>query len=496
MPGHRPPDRGRRDQQRLGIGRVERADRVQPRQRLARGGAGNVRVRRGVDELQRLGDKFHLHHAARRMLHVPRPLRRKLARRRARIAAASARTRAGGGPLAMARAIAPAHARPAPAARPRRGRGSAPCAPRSRRRHVPPSAPGRGSARTRRARPRPGLCCRTGAAACPPHTSARSHRGRERGDEGVHGANEPLARRQAARAAALRDAGRMVVDQHQVEVGAGHHLPPAGLAEQHHRQSAAAHAAVAFGEIREHPREQGGIAASATPRARIPPASASSRALHGRDARWRNPPRARCARMIVDRVLQRSRASRQPRAQQARDVRLLLRRQQPLERRGCARQVVGERAARRRARRRSAPADAGLRWNSDSNCTPVGSRPRNASKRAKAASGLRLARQSARAACGSIASISSREPLRAQGARPAGLPAAHRRDDRDRGCRSPWRAARRAVGRRRVAGPRKSSAAASPSQAVRAPPRRRRPIAGLHARQVAQQDGGERRGSA
>ena len=78
----------------------------------------------------------------------------------------------------------------------------------------------------------------------------------ERGDEGVRRADVILAHRHPPLAAALGHPGRMVIDQHEVEIGAGQHLPPARLAERDHHHAAAAHPAVARGEIGEHARQQ------------------------------------------------------------------------------------------------------------------------------------------------------------------------------------------------------------------------------------------------
>ncbi len=89
--------------------------------------------------------------------------------------------------------------------------------------------------------------------------------------------HEPLADRHGARAAALRDVRRMIVDQHQVEVRPGHHLPPAGLAQSDHRHAAAAHPAEPRGEIRQDGGSNARSAASAIAVRRRPAASASSR---------------------------------------------------------------------------------------------------------------------------------------------------------------------------------------------------------------------------
>ena len=60
------------------------------------------------------------------------------------------------------------------------------------------------------------------------------------------------------RALALGRVFRVVVDQHQVEVGADHHLPPARLAERDDRHAPARHMAEARPEIGEHTRQQRG----------------------------------------------------------------------------------------------------------------------------------------------------------------------------------------------------------------------------------------------
>ncbi len=78
-------------------------------------------------------------------------------------------------------------------------------------------------------------------------------------------------------AVALRGVGRVVVDQHQVEVGAGHHLPPAGLAQQHHGHAAAGDAAVALGVAGQHAGQQHGQRRVGQGGAGSPAASASSR---------------------------------------------------------------------------------------------------------------------------------------------------------------------------------------------------------------------------
>ncbi len=70
----------------------------------------------------------------------------------------------------------------------------------------------------------------------------------------------------------------MVVHQHQVEVGARHHLTPAGLAHRHHRHRAAAHAAEARGEKSASTGGSSALsAASAIAVRRSPAASASIR---------------------------------------------------------------------------------------------------------------------------------------------------------------------------------------------------------------------------
>ncbi len=120
------------------------------------------------DQLQCLGDELHLDLPAGAQLHVPRPGGRQVAQPAGR---ASPRRRRG---CARAGRRRPAHraiaaatfARAAPPGRPPPAPGSAPCAPRS-------TPPPHGSGGRRPARPRPGPCCRTGAAACPPRTSAR-----------------------------------------------------------------------------------------------------------------------------------------------------------------------------------------------------------------------------------------------------------------------------------------------------------------------------------
>ena len=93
--------------------------------------------------------------------------------------------------------------------------------------------------------------------------TVRARRGEGR-DIGVRGADEPLARGQrpdrtrGGGPAAFRHGVRVVVDQHQVEVGSGHHLPPAGLAHGDDDHAAAAHLAEAAGEVRQHRRQQRG----------------------------------------------------------------------------------------------------------------------------------------------------------------------------------------------------------------------------------------------
>ncbi len=237
----------------------------------------------------------------------------------------------------------------------------------------------------------------------------------------------------------LRHALRMVVDQHQVEVGAGHHFPPARLAEQHHRHRAAAHPAEALREIGEHrPRQRG------------------QRGIGQRGA-------AQPGGIGVDPPLQRG----------DRDGEILLPHGAADDRDGLlqpgARRPAGRAAAvpgrPARRHRRSSPSSApgwvarcsasegaapstaatpfeqaGLRWNSDRICTPAGSRARSASKRAKAASGCGW-RASAASSAGSSRAISSRaRSERSARTRPASQP------------RTAWRSgapARRSRGRQR-----------------------------------------------
>ena len=190
--------------------------------------------------------------------------------------------------------------------------------------------------------------------------------------------------------------------------------------------------------------------------------------------RCRNPPRAPCRRMISI-TSSSSRASLQPAPGSRRGgSRIAPPAQQAVERRRMARQVVGQRRRGAEHARRRGRAGAGLRWNSDSICTPAGSRARNASNRPNTVSGLRLAGQ-ARPACAAASAVEQlARPLERSARTWPACPAAHRGDDPLAGWRSPSALQRRDSGFRPSSTPLKIELAAADSPRRRAAPARAR----------------------
>ena len=356
--------------------------------------------------------------------------------RRARMAAASARMRAGGRRWRCA-------ARIAASTRARSARRAGDHARAGERHALPGPGVALGAVvalEGGRARPPPGPLLPDGRSRMSTaNIGPTGVRRGQRGDEGVHRADEPLAGRAAgAGAAAFRDVVRMVIDEHQVEVGAGHHLPRAGLAEQHHdhgRRRAPG---------RSGRRNRPARAAAGRPAPRRPAARAPRRRRRRRSVppwwrpRWQKSSARTVARMMRDGVLQAARVG-QPGAQRCgrrrRDTAGSAALPAPAACAPDSRRATGAAPSTPATRSSS----AGLRWNSDSSCTPAGSRPSKASKRAKAASGW-ACRASAASRAGSTLCIRSRARCeRSARTRPADQP---RTASTTGGYRcSPWRRA-------------------------------------------------------
>ena len=257
-----------------------------------------------------------------------------------------------------------------------------------------------------------------------------------------------MAGRQLACARRSRTASaRVIVDHHQVEVGSSHHLPPAGLAHQHHRQPAARRPCRSrLGVIRHHSRQQrrqrrvrqSGAGAARRRRRRSappsapPPGGTPRRARCGGRWRPRPPTPARVGELA------------RPAVAVGSDVDGVGR-QQPFERRRHLRQVVGQRRAPRPARPPRASISSGRWWNSDSTCTPADSaglssavgaqRRRRPARRCAARARSKPGQHGPPSAC--------RPRGGAQRPRPACPPGAqHRRQHPLRLVQTPWRSER------------------------------------------------------
>jgi len=145
----------------------------------------------------------------------------------------------------------------------------------------------------------------------------------------------------------------MVVDQHQVEVGAGHHLPATGLAHRYHRHPAATHPPEAAGKIRQHRWQQRGQSGLGHRRPAFSGGVRVQPTLHGCDREVEI--------LLLDRppddlndVFQFA-AVAHACAQALLRMRVILRRQQPLQRAWMLRQVI--RQARRGPQHRRDPVE-------------------------------------------------------------------------------------------------------------------------------------------